>query len=183
MDPMADVQRRAHVTGGPSELVLYTVIRNKDGSGAHTALMIDGAQRVLWDPAGSFRHPHVPERGDLLYGVDDTIRNVYIDYHARETFRVVEQRIPVSRAVADEAMRLAAAEGAAMRATCAQKTSGILRALPGFQDVRRTPFPGHLMRSVRQLPDVTERVITDDDADDNHNVLFVAAERARLDEE
>ena len=75
--PMIEVQRRAYVHEGPAEITLYTVIETETGEGQHTALLINGTQRVLWDPAGSFRHPQVPERGDLHYGITETIRKVY----------------------------------------------------------------------------------------------------------
>lgn len=180
--PDIEVQRRAYVSQEPSELVLYTVINNRSGQGAHTALMINGSQRVLWDPAGSFQHPHVPEQNDLLYGYTPLIEKVYLDYHARETYRIVEQRLLVPAQLAEEALQLAAQNGSASQATCALTTSRILASLPGMQDVTRTWYPKQLMQQFAQMPGVQTRVITDDDADDNHNVIFVAEQEALAEE-
>ncbi len=172
MAPDAEVARRAYASDGPSSLTLYTVINNRNEDGAHTALLIDGSQRVLWDPAGSFYHPAAPEQNDLLYGFTPTIQLVYEDYHARETFRIVKQTVPVSRAVADKAMRLAAQAGPAWPATCSIKTTGILRQLPGFGSIPSAWYPKRTMRAFADLPGVATRTVTDDDADDNHGVLI-----------
>jgi len=171
--PLEEVQRRAYSHPGPSSLTLYTVINNRSGSGAHTALMISGSQRVLWDPAGSFRHPHVPERNDVLYGFTPKIELVYIDYHARETFRIVEQKVTVPFEVAELALKLAQEQGAASRSTCSLTTSGILRQLPGFEGFPVSYFPVKTMEAFAARTGVKGRTITDDDADDNHGVLFV----------
>lgn len=173
LDPIEEVQRRAYSNGGPTELVLYTVINTESDRGAHSALMIAGSQRVLWDPAGSFRHPHVPERSDLLYGYTPTVEKVYIDFHARETHDVVEQRIAVPADVAERMLQMVSSHGAAASATCALSTSGMLRQLPGFSDMRQTWYPKQLMTQFDRLPGVTKRVITNDTVDANHNVLFV----------
>lgn len=171
--PMEEVQRRAYHHPGPSTLTLYTVINNRSGSGAHTALLINASQRVLWDPAGSFHHPYAPERNDVLFGITPTIQAVYIDYHARETFRIVEQTVTVTPEVAEKALQLALAQGAASQATCALTTSNILRQLPGFEGFPSSYFPVKTMKNFAARTGVQGRTITDDDADDNHGVLFV----------
>ena len=38
---------------GPASVTLMTVINTSSGSGAHSALLIDGPQRVIFDPAGT----------------------------------------------------------------------------------------------------------------------------------
>src|SRR5690606_2620833 len=55
--------------GGQPRLTLFTMISNDTGSGAHTSLMINASQRVIFDPAGSFRNETIPVRGDVVYGV------------------------------------------------------------------------------------------------------------------
>ena len=176
--PDIEVQRRAHVDPSGPSLALYTVVSAENGSGAHTALMINGSQRVMFDPAGSFRHPHAPERNDVLFGYSDVLDKVYIDYHARETFDVVRQEIAVSPAVAEMALREVQAYGAVPKAQCALAVSRVLARLPGFEGVPVTFFPKRVMAAFAARgagPGVT---ITDDDADDNHGVLFRAAEIA-----
>ena len=170
--PLEEVQRRAYTQPGPATLTLYTVINNKSGSGAHTGLAISASQRVLWDPAGSFYHPAAPERNDVLFGFTPNIEKVYIDYHARETFRIVEQTVTVPREVAELALRLAQDHGAAGSATCSLTTTAILRQLPGFEGFPSSYFPVKTMENFAARTGVAGRTITDDDADDNHGVLF-----------
>ena len=95
--------------GGPTALTLYTMINNRSGAGAHTSLMINASQRVIFDPAGSVRLSSVPVRGDVLYGISPTVADFYARAHARESFHVVFQRIEVPPALAELAMRLAMA--------------------------------------------------------------------------
>ena len=58
--------------------------------------MINGSQRVIFDPAGTVRLSAVPERGDVLYGISPKVADFYARAHARETFHVVIQEIEVS---------------------------------------------------------------------------------------
>ena len=176
--PDAEVQRRAHVYNGPPSLTLYTVLSSKNGSGAHTGLVVNGSQRVIFDPAGSFRHPHAPERNDVHFGFTDTIEKVYIDYHARETFDVVRQEIPVPPEVAEMALREVQSYGAVPKAQCALAVSRILARLPGFEGFGTSFFPKAAMQRFAARGAGAGRTITDDDADDNHGVLFRAAEQA-----
>lgn len=170
--PMEEVQRRAYAHPGPTSLTLYTVINNRSGAGAHTALMVSGSQRVLWDPAGSFYHPYAPERNDVLFGFTPNVQAVYIDYHARETFRIVEQTIEVPADVAERALLLVQEQGAASQATCSITTTNILRKLPGFEGFPASYYPVKTMQAFEKRTGVTGRTITDHDADDNHGVLI-----------
>ena len=87
---MADA-RYEHV--GPTSVTLYTVLSTRSGAGAHAGLLINGSERVLFDPAGTWRHPKLPERNDVHFGITPKMVDFYIDYHARETYDVVEQTI------------------------------------------------------------------------------------------
>lgn len=167
-----------YVAEGPPSVTLYTVINNKNGSGAHAALMINGSERILFDPAGSWYHPHIPERNDVHFGITDRIRNFYIDYHARETYRVVEQTVVVSPQVAEMVAERAKAYGAVPKAQCTYAVSRVLSDVPGFESLSVTWFPKALMRQFGKLPGVSERTITDDDADKNHGVLLIQSEQA-----
>ena len=69
-DDLEVVQRAAYRHDGPPALTLYTMVSNKTGAGAHTSLMINGSQRVIFDPAGSVQHPDIAERGDVLFGFE-----------------------------------------------------------------------------------------------------------------
>ena len=101
------LRRAAYVANEPPSITLLTVIGIPRGEGAHSALMINGSQRVIFDPAGSWNHPAIPERHDVLYGITPNFKNFYIDYHARQTYWVAEDTKLVSREVADAAIRAA----------------------------------------------------------------------------
>lgn len=171
--PDAAVEAARYVSSAPPSVTLFTVVNNKTGSGAHSGLLVNGSEQVLFDPAGSFYHPRIPERNDLHYGMSDRMVAFYIDYHARETYRVIEQTVYVSPQVADLVIARAKARGAVPKAHCANSISAILGDVPGFQSLPRTFFPNRLSEGFGTLPGVRSRVITDDDADDNHGVLLV----------
>ena len=167
--------RYAH--DGPSSLTLITAINNRSGSGGHTALLVNGSERVLWDPAGTWWHPTVPERNDVLFGMNPTVYEFYLDYHARETYHVVLQEVEVSREVADQALSLVKANGAASNATCAITTSRILQTL-GLSEVSPSYFPARVMRDFATIPGVLERKIFDDSPDSNSDLLRYRARQA-----
>jgi hypothetical protein len=164
------------VDPGPPTVTLYTVLSTRNGSGAHSALMVSSGERVIFDPAGTWYHPRLPERNDVHFGMSDRMVAYYIDYHARETYDVVEQRLPVTPAVAAALMAEVKAYGAVPKAQCARSTSAILSRVPGFETIPQTWGPKRVMKAFGALPGVTTRVITDDDADDNHGVLLVQAQ-------
>ena len=151
---------------GPTALTLYTMINNRSGAGAHTSRMINASQRVIFDPAGTVRLSAVPERGDVLYGVNPAVADFYARAHARETFHVVIQRIEVPPAVAEQALQLAMARGSVASAQCAVATAAILRQLPGFESISSTWFPRRLMNSFEALPGVQTTKIFENDSDD-----------------
>ncbi|AXC48765.1 hypothetical protein DRW48_02815 [Paracoccus suum] len=166
------VRSARFVSNEPPSITLYTVIGIPRGEGAHSALMINGSQRVIYDPAGSWSHPQAPERHDVLYGITDNLRNFYIDYHARETYWVAADTVPVSREVADAAIRAAEANGAAMKSFCANDTSAVLRKVPGFTGAPSGFSPLKLRNWFRTLPGATEKKHYDGDPADNHDVLL-----------
>jgi hypothetical protein len=175
--PEVEVQRALYRVEGPAKLTLFTVISTRSGSGAHSALMVSGDHRALFDPAGTFYHPAAPERNDVHFGITENVLKVYIDYHARETFDVRIQDVTVSPEVARMAMREIQNYGAVPKAHCNVAVTAILSRLPGFEDVPRGYFPLPTAEWFSELPGVTDRLVTDDDADANHGVLLRAAER------
>lgn len=171
----ATVEQARYVSDEPPSVTLYTVINNNTDAGAHSSLLINGSQRVMYDPAGTWYHPSVPERNDLHYGMTPRMTSFYIDYHARVTFRVIEQKLLVSREMADQIIAAAIAEGASGKATCANTLSNMMRKIPGFESIGSTWFPKALAKDFGKLPGVTERVIRDGDSDENSGVLTVQA--------
>ena len=162
-----DVVSRAIYRGtGPKHLTLYTMLNVGSDNGAHTSLLIDASQRVMFDPAGSFRTSYLPERNDVLFGLSPRLEQYYLSYHARETYYVVGQRIEVSPEVAEQALNLALANGAVPKANCARHTSRLLRQLPGFESIRQTFSPNKLMDDFAKLPGVRTQEYRESDSDD-----------------
>ena len=170
--PMEEVTRAAYRHDGPPRLTVFTMINNNSGAGAHTALMINGAQqRVIFDPAGTFNTGrHLPERDDVLYGISPAVADVYTRYHARKTYHVRIQRLDVSPELAARAKALVEANGPVPSAQCALATSRILGELfPGR--VGTSWFPKKTADDVAQIPGVTEETLYEYDSDDNSGVL------------
>ena len=166
-----EIDAVAYRAPGPAKLTLITVVNNRSGGGAHTGLLINASQRVVWDPAGTWWSPNAPERNDLHYGMTDRMVDVYVDYHTRETFHTVLQEITVSPEVAEMAFRLAAETGAVPKAMCAISTANILKQLPGFENFPVSYFPNSAMEAFAKLPGVVTRKVYDDDPDDNSGLL------------
>lgn len=160
------VTRMAYREPGPATLTLVTMINNRSGGGAHTALVINASQRVIWDPAGSFEHPRIPERNDVIYGVNPEVYNVYKSAHARETFHVVLQEVAVSPAVAEKAFALARQMGPVGQAQCSASTASLLSQLPGFETIGSHLFPKKLMDAFARYPGVTTDKLFENDAGD-----------------
>ena len=161
--PSDAIAAAVYVNQGEPKLTLITMINNRSGAGAHTALLVESTQTVLFDPAGSFKHERVPERGDVLYGMSPDWVKWYKSAHARSEFHVVSQEFVVTPAQAARALQLVEANGAVPSAYCANATSGILRQVPGFQSIQQGFYPLKLMEQVERLPGVTTTRYYEDD--------------------
>lgn len=170
--PDADVERARYSSSGPAKLTLFSVINERSGNGGHTALLVSApSERVLFDPSGSFHHPRLPERNDVIHGMTDAAVDFFIDYHSRESWRVFSQEIVVPPEVAELALRLVKENGAVPNAFCANSTSKILKQLPGFETIRATMFPEQLQANFAQLEGVVTRQFHDNDPDNNGYLL------------
>ncbi len=169
--PDEKVAKAVYRHEGPARLTLFTMINNRSGAGAHTSLMINGSQRVIFDPAGSFKHETLPERNDVVFGITPQVADVYTRYHARKTYHVKVQELDVSPAVAEAALRAVMAHGAVPSAMCARSTSSILASLPGFENIQTTWYPVKLANEFGKVPGVREQELYEYDSDDNSKVL------------
>lgn len=174
------VQAAAFRADVPPTVTLMTMVNNQNGSGGHSALMIDGAQRVLFDPAGSWYNPAVPERNDVLYGMSPAALDFYTDYHARETYHIVVQEVQVAPETANYLIQQVQSYGAVPMARCAFSISSILAETPGLGgSINRGWFPNALMNQFAELPGVRTSQIFDDDSDDNLELLQAQARAAQ----
>ncbi|SPF77572.1 hypothetical protein [Pseudoprimorskyibacter insulae] len=172
------VARAVYRHDGPPALTLYTMVNNRSGSGAHSSLMINASQRVVFDPAGTIRVNVMPERNDVLFGITPPVADFYERAHARSTYHVVIQRIEVPAAVAEQALQLALQNGPVASAQCTLSTSALLARLPGFESIKTVWFPNKLSEQFGQLPGVSTRVLRENDDDDKTKA--VAAFQAEL---
>lgn len=172
--PYADDATIAAVSyrdSGPRSLTLYTMINNRSGEGAHTALLINASEQVIFDPAGSFYSEAAPERNDVLFGITPGMEKAYRGAHARSTYHVVSQKIIVSPEQAETAYRLAVSNGAVPGAFCTSATSNLLSNVPGFESLTSTLFPKRLMEQFEDVPGVVTTRYYEDDSPDLDKAL------------
>lgn len=163
--PETDVQRLAYSDGGDASVTLITVIKTSQNEGGHSAVLIDGSQRAIWDPAGTWWHPQSPERNDVHYGITPWMEAYYRDYHVRDNFHVVEQTVQVRRETADAMISAYQAYGPVPKANCTRSTSEVMRQIPGFESLSATWFPKTMMNEFEELPGVVTRVYYEDTLD------------------
>lgn len=148
------IQAARYQHGGAAELTLVTIMHYGTGRGDHTGLFINGSERVLFDPAGSWELPSIPERNDVHFGMTPAAGASFYISHVRDTHYAVVQRLVVPLEVAEQAKALALQAGPVPPARCAAATSALLRQLPGFGSIGGTFFPQVLMRNFGELPGV-----------------------------
>ena len=166
-----DVQQAVYRHDAPPSITMITMIRTETGTGGHSALLINGSQRVIFDPAGTWWHRTVPERNDVLYGIRPVMLDFYVDYHARSTYHIVMQEKRVSPEVAELALRRVQEYGAVPKMHCSRAVSSILRGIPGFESVGHHWHPHETMADFARIPGVRTRKVFDDDAADNTHLL------------
>lgn len=177
----AEVAQARFVADAPPSITLFTVLSTRNGSGAHSGLLINGSERIMFDPAGTWQHPRLPERHDVHFGITDKMIAYYIDYHARVTYDVREQTVLVTPEQAAIAMARAKAYGAVPKTQCARSLSTILAGVPGFESIGGTLSPKKLSKDFAAIPGASSKIITDDDDDNNHGVLLIQANGDPLD--
>jgi len=160
------VARNTYHDDGPPRITLMTMKAVSNGQGAHSALIINASQRVIWDPAGTFKHPSIAERNDVIFGATPRLVQYYISYHSRATFytTIMDRDVPAD--VAESALNAVMAYGAVPKAHCSVSTSKILRQLPGFGSIRVTYFPNNLEERFGALPGVRTRDYFENDSAD-----------------
>ncbi len=162
----ATLQRVAYQDPGAPALTLITVINNRTGKGGHTALMVSGSERVIFDPAGSFHADIVPEYNDVLYGIRPAVFQAYRSAHARTTFHVKTQRLAVTAEQAELALQLVKNNGRVPGVYCANSTSRILQQIPGFEAVDVTFYPTKLAAQFENLGPVQSELYYEGDDED-----------------
>ena len=164
--PDAQIKAVRYHHDAPPSLTLFTMVNNETDRGAHSSLMINASERVIFDPAGTLKHEVLVEKGDVIYGVTPRVADFYTRAHARKTFHVVLRTIEVSPEIAEKAYELATKNGAVAPALCAMSTSSLLQKISGFDSINTTFFPQKLRADFAKLSGVTETALYEyDDAD------------------
>lgn len=161
------IERAAYASSEAPYVALLTMVDRDSGQGAHSALLVNGSERVLYDPAGTFKTEVTVENGDVIYGITPRVLEAYEFFHARETTSFLEQKIPVSRAMADAVIARMEAQGPSPKFLCAINTAEILRDFAPFASIPRSYHPTRLMSAFEDLPGVERREVFDDDVGQN----------------
>lgn len=159
----ADVARARYVDSAPTSITLLTSINTRTKTGAHAGLLINGTERVLFDPAGSWEQPAAPEREDMHYGMTPVMLASYVNYQGSAVFQLTEQTIYVSPALAQQIMDAAIAYGSANKSECTKAISTVLRNVPGFESLPMTWFPKTMSKAFALLPGVYTQTLTSKD--------------------
>lgn len=152
----------------PAYISLLTMVNSNSGFGEHAALLINGSQQIIYDPAGSFRHSELPRRDDVVYGVTPLYADYYNSYHARFGYYVRVQRLEITRAQADAMIAASIARGSVPKLWCASAIADVLDDFPQFSDIRPTFFPGAIMKRVANIPGIVTTEIREDDIGQNY---------------
>lgn len=161
--PAKEIAAVSYRNEGPRELTLLTMVNNRSGAGAHTALVISASERVIFDPAGSFKARGVPERNDVLFGISPSVERSFISAHSRSTHRVVVQTLEVTPEQAEIAYQLALQAGPVPGVYCANSTARLLQQIPGLEQIDVTFYPVNLSEQFAQFSGVRTEVVREDD--------------------
>ncbi len=168
--PDAAVADAAYRHPGLPMLTLFTTRNVGSGNGAHSGLMVNASQRVLFDPAGTFAHPSLPERNDVIFGMTPRIVDFYTGYHARTSYYVVEQSLIVSPEIAERTLQVVRDYGPVRKANCARAVAKVLNTT-GIARFRISWFPDNLEDQFADVPGVQTIEHRETDADDRTGVL------------
>jgi hypothetical protein len=163
-----EIARARYVSSDPPSVTLLSMVNTGSGRSAHAALLINGSQRVLYDPAGTFTHPALPRAGDIHYGMTPRYVDYYERYHARFDHFVQAQKVYVDRATADELIANAQREGQKLKMECALAVADVLEPVPPFQGVRKTFFPETVREDFARIAGVENSYVYEMDVGKNN---------------
>ncbi len=162
-----EVAAARYVSDEPPSVTLMSMVNNRNGRSAHAGLLINGSQQVLYDPAGTFTHPALPRRDDIHYGMSPRYVDYYERYHARFDYHVEAQKVPLSRAQADQLIADAQGRGKTMKMQCALAAAAVLQPVPPFENVPHSVFPEALREYFDRLPGVEDSYVYESDIGQN----------------
>lgn len=163
-----EIRAAQYVSDEPPSVTLLSMVNSETNRAAHSALLINGSQQVIYDPAGTFQHPDLPRADDIHYGITPRFLDYYERYHARFDYYVHAQKVEVSRATADRVLANAQARGKTPKMFCADSVTSALRPVPPFQNVGITLFPESIRRDFAQIPGVDNKYVREADVGKNN---------------
>ena len=163
-----EVAQARYVSNTPPSITLLSMVNAQNGRSAHAALLINGSEQVLYDPAGTFQHPDLPRRGDIHYGVTPRYLDYYERYHARFSHYVHAQEVQVSMSTANQVLANAEALGRTPKMLCAGSVTGAVRPVAPFTEVRGSLFPERVRRDFAAIPGVRDRYVREADSGQNN---------------
>lgn len=166
--PISRAVTARYVSEGPAYVEVMTMVKTSTGFGEHIGIIISGSQTVLYDPAGTFRHPDLPRRQDVFYGVTPRMASYYKRFHARFKYHVEVQRVSMSVAEADELIAIAEARRATPKLFCARAASDVLNDVPTFAHVNVSFYPDNIRNAVARIPGVETTEVHETDVGKNH---------------
>lgn len=166
--PAEEISAAQFTNPAPASISVLTMVNSRGGGGEHSALLINGSQQVIYDPAGTFRHSQLPRRDDMVYGITPRFADYYNSYHARFGYFVRVQTLDVSREEADAIIASAQRRGHVGKLFCASAVSDVLNDFPQFSGVRNTLFPGAIMKRVAEIPAVVTTEVHENDIGQNY---------------
>lgn len=162
-----EIQAAAYVSPLPNSITLLTMVKASGDFGEHSGILINASQQVLYDPAGTFRHSTSPNARDVNYGMHPAMVEYYKSYHARYGYYVVAQEIQVSPEIAELVFQRAIAQGETAKLRCGIAVSSVLNGLPMFAGIPTTYYPGKIMDSFAEVPNVSTTYVYEDDDGQN----------------
>ncbi|ETO94550.1 hypothetical protein [Legionella oakridgensis] len=151
-DPKEKIARSVYSSGKPASVSLIT-IKSNDPLDDHSALLIDGKQAVIFDPAGSFKSPKATKY-DLIYGADPSLMQEFITHYVNENHNVVIQTKHVSPEIADALLGKVEHQNPVSYALCSHTISSILHQTTGFEQVNKKLLPTRTMQEFAKLTGV-----------------------------
>ena len=166
--PAEEISAAQFSNPAPASISVITMVNARSDFGEHSALLINGSEQVIYDPAGTFRHSQLPRRDDMVYGITPRFASYYNSYHARFGYYVKVQKLDISREQADAMIAAAQARGHVGKLFCATAISDVLNDFPQFSNIRPTFFPGAIMNRVAEIDAVNTTIIREDDIGQNY---------------
>lgn len=159
----AEIASVRYVADEAPYIALLTMVNDKSQRGAHSALLINASERVIYDPAGTFAHSTLAEKGDIQYGVTDQALQFYKRYHARDSHFVHTQKLNVSAELAEAVLRRAQLQGPSPKMFCTINTAQILQDIPQFSFIKPGFYPEGLRKQFATIPGIENSYLRESD--------------------